>query len=929
MVRRLALTTLVVLWLASLPAADSVRAQVGTLSQVAILTTSAAPNQEVFGTSVAVSADGSTIVVGAPAAFGGQRGAVYVFVRPSTGWSSTSAVSAILRSSDSEALDRLGSSVAVSANGDVIVAGAPSTEEQGAVYLWERPSAGWSGTLTQTVKLVPSKDQTGAEVGVSVALSANGGLAIAGAPAAGGEAGAVFVWERPAERWGSGALPETAILTASDGSEGALLGASVSVSADGAMVLAGSPEASNGTSPPGAGYVFLKPATGWTTTDQFTARLIASDSTTPFLGGAVALSGDGTTALLIVNAPSAPIGAGAGYVYVQPSTGWQSMTESATLAPIPGSQANQSSAALNGTGSLAVWGVPLNSTSAPGELALFARPPGGWSGIVAPARTASPSDPTTDGFFGWSTAVTPDGGLVVVGAPGALNGRGSVYLFSGPQLLSFSPATASPGDTVTIVGSNLDGVSGVTFGGVPALQFTAALTQVRAVVGLGATGAVALTTPQGVIALPGFTFAPGASSTAITSVSPSPSAPGAPVLVQFAVSTALGPPSGTVVVQASSGETCSAPVAAGGCQLVFATVGARSISAEFQGNAFFVASTSPGRVHVVQVPTTVALTVAGASLVGETIAASFAVSSSVGVPPGSVTVRANTGERCSAAVSVGSCPLTFLTPGDRVLTARYDGAAGYLASESAPALDSVRAATETAVVGDPTPDPSLVGAAVTVSYTVVSATGVPTGTVVVSATTGEACAATATAGSCSIVFATPGVRSIVATYSGNGLYLASASLPISHTVGVAPLAPTTTTITSVVPSPSLVGRPLTVTYAVTSSVGSPTGAVIVRASTGESCSGAAPAGSCSLVFAAPGVALACRELSWFGDARRRYVVAGPPYRPRCAPRWTDRGIDVADPVGRPDRVVLPRWTAGPALRSIGPSAPAPPPLARS
>jgi hypothetical protein len=66
------------------------------------------------------------------------------------------------------------------------------------------------------------------------------------------------------------------------------------------------------------------------------------------------------------------------------------------------------------------------------------------------------------------------------------------------------------------------------------------------------------------------------------------------------------------------------------------------------------------------------------------------------------------------------------------------------------------------------------------------------------------------------------------------------------------LAPTTTTITSVVPSPSLVGRPLTVTYAVTSSVGSPTGAVIVRASTGESCSGAAPAGSCSLVFAAPG-----------------------------------------------------------------------------
>jgi hypothetical protein len=63
---------------------------------------------------------------------------------------------------------------------------------------------------------------------------------------------------------------------------------------------------------------------------------------------------------------------------------------------------------------------------------------------------------------------------------------------------------------------------------------------------------------------------------------------------------------------------------------------------------------------------------------------------------------------------------------------------------------------------------------------------------------------------------------------------------------------TRTSVTSEAPDPSAPGEAVTVGYAVTSDDGTPSGGVTVTASSGESCGGPAPAGSCSLAPATPG-----------------------------------------------------------------------------
>jgi Leucine-rich repeat (LRR) protein/sugar lactone lactonase YvrE len=77
-----------------------------------------------------------------------------------------------------------------------------------------------------------------------------------------------------------------------------------------------------------------------------------------------------------------------------------------------------------------------------------------------------------------------------------------------PTITNFTPTGSIAGATITINGTNLTGVSAVSFGGVPAASFNpVSATQVTAVVAAGgATGNVSLTTPGGTVSLGVFSF---------------------------------------------------------------------------------------------------------------------------------------------------------------------------------------------------------------------------------------------------------------------------------------------------------------------------------------------------------------------------------------------------------------------------------------
>ncbi|HEY5999398.1 MAG TPA: MBG domain-containing protein [bacterium] len=85
------------------------------------------------------------------------------------------------------------------------------------------------------------------------------------------------------------------------------------------------------------------------------------------------------------------------------------------------------------------------------------------------------------------------------------------------------------------------------------------------------------------------------SLTTITSNLPNPSIRGQVVTVGFGVAPQFtGTPTGNVTVTASTGETCTGALTAGagGCNLTFATSGARTLTASYSGDTNFLASTS-------------------------------------------------------------------------------------------------------------------------------------------------------------------------------------------------------------------------------------------------------------------------------------------------------------------------------------------------
>jgi uncharacterized repeat protein (TIGR03803 family) len=181
---------------------------------------------------------------------------------------------------------------------------------------------------------------------------------------------------------------------------------------------------------------------------------------------------------------------------------------------------------------------------------------------------------------------------------------------------------------------------------------------------------------------------PAPTAVTITKNAPSPAVTGQLVTVSFAVSQSVKvsyKPTGTVTVNASTGESCLAPLPTNGkgsCQLMFLSAGARMLTATYSGDAKDQSSVSGAAMQTAVNFTTTAITknTPDPAKVEKNVTVHFSVDANGAAkhtkPTGSVTVNASTGESCTGTLSAGgtgSCDLTFSTAGSRTLTATYAG----------------------------------------------------------------------------------------------------------------------------------------------------------------------------------------------------------------------------------------------------------------
>lgn len=326
-----------------------------------------------FGTAVAISADGSTLVVGSPqeksnaTGINGNQadvsmsnaGAAYVFTRSGTTWSQQ----AYIKASNTQAEGRFGQSVAISGDGNTVVIGSigesgastgvngdqtpePNNHSgSGAAYVFTRSGATWS---QQAYVKASTSNHGGIKFGGACALSGTGDTMFvsalweqSNATGIDGDqtnssldiAGAVYAFVRSGTTW-----TQQAYIKASNTRANQNFGAVVSTSGDGNTLVVGAyGDSSNGTGvngnqadtslfEAGAAFVFTRNGTTWSQQ----AYLKPSDTAANFeFGWSTSMSTTGDS--ILIGAPRR-LHHGAGYRFTRTAGTW---TEKQILTPFP------------------------------------------------------------------------------------------------------------------------------------------------------------------------------------------------------------------------------------------------------------------------------------------------------------------------------------------------------------------------------------------------------------------------------------------------------------------------------------------------------------------------------------------------------------------------------------------------------------------
>jgi FG-GAP repeat len=381
-----------------------------------------------FGNSVALAADGQMALVGGPFD-GGGVGAAWVFVRKEGAWTQVAKLTA---GSEEGGAGHFGREVALSADGTTALVGAPGDRGGvGAAWVFRLTEGAWS----RVARLAPGDEQGVGHFGRGLALSGDGHTALIGAPREGAaKTGGVWTFTSSGEGW----TPGTRLLDGEADAE-ARFGWSLALSFDGSTALIGGSADDEGE---GAAWIFERTGGGEGGWEQQGGKLAGAEELGHGqFGGSVALSPDGSTAL--VAAPQDSEGLGAAWVFVREGSQWSA--QGGKLVSKIGSREQDfgSGVALSGNGDRALIG----EATAKGRFG--GRTGGAWmfgrSGETWTRLGFFLSDKEQPGEqFGRDVAIASDGETSLIGALGneaeTDEGRvGAAWVFVGPPLLKEPP----------------------------------------------------------------------------------------------------------------------------------------------------------------------------------------------------------------------------------------------------------------------------------------------------------------------------------------------------------------------------------------------------------------------------------------------------------------------------------------------------------
>jgi cysteine-rich repeat protein len=392
-----------------------------------------------------------------------EAGAVYVFALDSAGWKQQ----AYVKASNTGPGDQFGWSVALSADGNTLVVGArgessaatgvdgdqasDAARASGAVYVFGRSGATWR----QQAYVKASNTAEGANFGLAVALARDGATLAVGAEgeasAATGvdgdqrntdapNAGAVYVFARSGTTW-----RQQAYVKASNTDHGDHFGHGVALSTDGATLAVGAPDEQsaatgvdgdqgNALAAAGAAYVFTRSGTTWS--QQAYVKASNTDALDHF-GSSATLSADGAS--LAVGAPfeasaatgidgdqasNLASGSGALYLFTRSGATWaqQAYVKPSNTGGGFGTCAAFSadaatlvvSAPFEGSASVGIDGDQAGHTAGnAGALYVFARTGAAWS----QRSYVKASNTGTGDNFGVAVALSATGATLAAGAP--------------------------------------------------------------------------------------------------------------------------------------------------------------------------------------------------------------------------------------------------------------------------------------------------------------------------------------------------------------------------------------------------------------------------------------------------------------------------------------------------------------------------------